>query len=74
MQHCLKIAGLLALAGSLIGCTVAVEPNQGSCSVHDYKGRKWASAGPRACRIALNRCERWHRNHHPNANWKCMHD
>lgn len=73
MQRCFKMTAMLVLVTGVTGCTVINEPPQGTCSVHDYKGRTWAAEGPRACRIALHRCERWHRRHLPNANWKCMH-
>jgi hypothetical protein len=74
MRICAKMLGILTASIILPGCTTIVEPNAGSCSVHDYRGRQWAAEGPRACRIAMNRCERWHMNHYPNANWRCMYN
>lgn len=74
MSYSLKLASSFLVLASLAGCTTIVEQGPGVCSVHDYQGRNWSAEGPRACRIALHRCQRWHNRYHPNANWACMYN
>lgn len=74
MKIALKLLGSVAICALLAGCSVTVEHESGRCGVHDYKGRKWAAEGPRACRIAKHKCERWHSRNQPNGKWACMYN